>query len=136
MPPLDDAQQMARVLTIQRASRRAVALSGAGLSTECGIPDFRSPGGVWERYRPIEYGEFVRSEAARREHWQYKRDTIPVMLRAAPNPGHHALVRLEQAGRLAAVGTQNIDGLHPVGRSQTVLELHSTNRAAVCLACA
>jgi len=136
MPPAADADQMARAVAILRASRCAVAFSGAGLSTESGIPDFRSPGGVWERYRPIEYGEFVRSEAARREHWQYKRDTIPVMLRATPNPGHHALVRLEQAGRLAAVVTQNIDGLHQAAGSRTVLELHGTNRSAVCLACA
>ena len=135
MLPADDAEQMARAIAILRASRRAVAFSGAGLSTESGIPDFRSPGGVWERYRPIEYGEFVRSEAARREHWQYKRDTIPVMLRATPNPGHHALVRLEEAGRLAAVVTQNIDGLHQAAGSRTVLELHGTNRSAVCLAC-
>src|SRR4029079_16369453 len=89
-----------------RASRRAVALSGAGLSTESGIPDFRSPGGVWERFRPIQYGDFVRSAAARCEHWRYKLATVPVMLQAEPNAGHLALARLEQAGRLAAVVTQ------------------------------
>jgi NAD-dependent deacetylase len=131
----DRADQLARASALLRASRRTVALSGAGLSTESGIPDFRSPGGVWERYRPIEFDEFVRSDAARREHWQYKRDTIPVMLRAAPNAGHRALARLEQAGRLAAVVTQNIDGLHQAAGSRTVLELHGTNRAALCLTC-
>ena len=136
MPAPDDADQLARAIAILRASRRAVALSGAGLSTESGIPDFRSPGGVWERFRPIEYGEFVRSEDARREHWQYKRETIPVMLRAVPNAGHRALVRLEDAGRSSAVVTQNIDGLHQAAGSRTVLELHGTNRSAVCLACA
>jgi NAD-dependent deacetylase len=120
---------------ILRSSARIVALTGAGMSTESGVPDFRSPGGVWERYRPIEYGEFVRSAAARREHWRYKRDTIPVMLRARPNPGHVALARLEAAGHLAAVVTQNIDGLHQAAGSRTVLELHGTNRSAVCLAC-
>lgn len=124
-----------RAIALLRGKRRVVALTGAGLSTESGIPDFRSPGGVWERYRPIEYGEFVRSEAARREHWKYKRDTIPVMLEARPNDGHRALARLEDAGRLAAVVTQNIDGLHQAAGSRTVLELHGTNRAAVCLEC-
>ncbi|MEW6267691.1 MAG: Sir2 family NAD-dependent protein deacetylase [Thermodesulfobacteriota bacterium] len=126
---------LARAIALLRASRRALALTGAGLSTESGIPDFRSPGGVWERYRPIDYGEFVRSEEARREHWRYKRETIPVMLRARPNAGHAALARLEDAGRLAAVVTQNIDGLHQAAGSRNVLELHGTNRAATCLAC-
>jgi NAD-dependent deacetylase len=136
---MDDAREdleLARAIALLRASRRAVALTGAGLGTESGIPDFRSPGGVWERWRPIEFGEFVRSEEARREHWRYKRDTIPVMLRARPNAGHAALARLERAGRLAAVVTQNIDGLHQAAGSRNVLELHGTNRAAVCLSCA
>ena len=130
-----DEEALTRACALLRASRRAVALTGAGLSTESGIPDFRSPGGVWERFRPIEYGEFVRSAEARREHWRYKRATVPVMLRAEPGAGHRALARLEQAGRLAAVVTQNIDGLHQAAGSRTVLELHGTNRTAVCLAC-
>jgi NAD-dependent deacetylase len=125
-------EQAARLIA---ASSCTVALSGAGLSTESGIPDFRSPGGVWERFRPIEYGEFLRDAAARREHWRYKRETIPVMLRAEPNPAHVALARLEAAGRLAAVVTQNIDGLHQAAGSREVLELHGTNRSAVCLDC-
>lgn len=130
-----DDPELARAIAVLRESRHALALTGAGLSTESGIPDFRSPGGVWERYRPIEYGEFVRSEAARREHWRYKKETIPPMLRARPNAGHLALARLEQAGRLMAVVTQNIDGLHQAAGSRRVLELHGTNRAAVCLDC-
>lgn len=130
-----DDRMLAHAGALLRASRRALALTGAGLSTESGIPDFRSPGGVWERFRPIEYGEFVRSSAARREHWRYKLATVPVMLQAAPNAGHRALARLEQAGRLDAVVTQNIDGLHQAAGSRTVLELHGTNRAAVCLQC-
>jgi len=130
-----DEATLAHAAALLRASRRAVALTGAGLSTESGIPDFRSPGGVWERFRPIEYGDFVRSAEARREHWGYKLATVPVMLRAEPNAGHRALARLEQAGRLAAVVTQNIDGLHQAAGSSNVLELHGTNRAAVCLQC-
>jgi NAD-dependent deacetylase len=135
MAELSDAAILEHAAALLRASRRALALTGAGLSTESGIPDFRSPGGVWERFRPIEYGEFVRSAEARREHWRYKLATVPVMLRAEPNAGHCALARLEQAGRLAAVVTQNIDGLHQAAGSARVLELHGTNRAAVCLAC-
>lgn len=130
-----DDEVVEQACALLRASRRAVALTGAGLGTESGIPDFRSPGGVWERFRPIEYGDFVRSPAARREHWRYKMATVPVMLEAAPNAGHVALARLEQAGRLAAVVTQNIDGLHQAAGSRRVLELHGTNRSAVCLQC-
>lgn len=136
MSPAANDDGLERASSLMRGCRRVVALTGAGLSTESGIPDFRSPGGVWERFRPIEYGDFVRSAAARREHWRYKLATVPVMLQAEPNAGHVALARLEQAGRLAAVVTQNIDGLHQAAGSRTVLELHGTNRAAVCLQCA
>jgi len=118
-----------------RASNRVVALTGAGLSTASGIPDFRSPGGVWEKYKPVEYADFQRSEDARREHWKYKGATIPAMLEARPNPAHDALARLEAAGRLLGVITQNIDGLHQAAGSRNVLELHGTNRYAVCLRC-
>ena len=135
MDQASNETSVAHASALLRTSRRAVALTGAGLSTESGIPDFRSPGGVWERFRPIEYGEFVRSPAARREHWRYKLATVPVMLEAEPNAGHRALAHLEQTGRLVAVVTQNIDGLHQVAGSSRVLELHGTNRAAVCLQC-
>ncbi len=127
---------LARCAALLREARLTVALTGAGLSTESGIPDFRSPGGVWERYRPIEYGEFLSSHVARGEHWRYKRATVPVMLQAAPNPAHQTLARLEAAGRLAAVITQNIDGLHQRAGSRHVLELHGSNHEAVCLHCA
>jgi NAD-dependent protein deacetylase/lipoamidase len=119
-----------------RQARTAVALTGAGLSTESGIPDFRSPGGVWERFRPIEYQEFLRSHDARKEHWRYKRATVPAMLAAEPNAAHRALAALEKAGRLQAVITQNIDALHQRAGSRRVLELHGTNLEAVCLRCA
>lgn len=130
---MDDAIQPA--VRLLRAARHAVALTGAGLSTESGIPDFRSPGGVWERFRPIEYQEFLTSDAARREHWEYKRATVPTMLAAAPNTAHRALAELEAAQRLQAVITQNIDGLHQRAGSRRVLELHGTNLEAMCLGC-
>ena len=112
-----------------------MALTGAGMSTASGIPDFRSPGGVWETYKPVEFADFQRSEDARREHWRYKAATIPPMLEARPNPAHTALVRLEETGRLIGVVTQNIDGLHQAAGNSKVLELHGTNREAVCLVC-
>ncbi|MDG2308897.1 MAG: Sir2 family NAD-dependent protein deacetylase [Candidatus Binatia bacterium] len=126
---------LARAVELVRGSKKVVALTGAGLSTESGIPDFRSPGGVWEKYKPVEYADFQRSEEARRAHWQYKAATIPPMLAARPNPAHDALRRLEEAGRLLAVITQNIDGLHQAAGSRQVLELHGTNRHTVCLQC-
>jgi len=129
------ADSIDRSAALLRAARHTVALTGAGLSTESGIPDFRSPGGVWERFRPIEYQEFLASDTARREHWRYKQATVPVMLTAEPNPAHRALAELESAGRLLAVITQNIDGLHQRAGSRRVLELHGTNREALCLRC-
>ncbi len=129
------ADLVVRATELVACSARVVALTGAGLSTASGIPDFRSPGGVWEKYKPVEYADFQRSEDARREHWKYKGATIPPMLEARPNPAHDALARLEEAGRLTAVITQNIDGLHQAAGSRNVLELHGTNRRAVCLQC-
>ncbi len=129
------ADGLERAIDLVRESTKVVALTGAGLSTESGIPDFRSPGGVWEKFKPVEYADFQRSEDARREHWKYKAATIPPMLEARPNPAHVALARLEESGRLLGVVTQNIDGLHQAAGSRQVLELHGTNRSAVCLQC-
>jgi NAD-dependent deacetylase len=129
---VDEVHQAAHLM---RTARHTVALTGAGLSTESGIPDFRSPGGVWERFRPIEYQEFLASHDARIEHWRYKQATVPAMLHAEPNAAHRALAELETAGRLVAVITQNIDALHQRAGSRRVLELHGTNLEAVCLDC-
>jgi NAD-dependent deacetylase len=129
----NDAVELA--IQLLRDAGHAVALTGAGLSTESGIPDFRSPGGVWESFRPVQYAEFLASHEARREHWRYKRETVPAMLAAEPNAAHIALAQLEAAGRLQAVITQNIDALHQRAGSRRVLELHGTNLEAVCLRC-
>jgi len=128
----DDSNRAADLLS---TARLAVALTGAGLSTESGIPDFRSPGGVWERFQPVYYQDFIASHASRREHWEYKRATVPTMLAAEPNAGHIALAGLERDGLLAAVITQNIDSLHQRAGSRRVLELHGTNSEALCLQC-
>ena len=113
----------------------AVAFTGAGISTESGIPDFRSPGGVWSKYQPVMYQEFLASAEARHEYWRQKCESHPDFVAAGPNAGHRVLARWEGAGRLGGVITQNIDGLHQDAGSRNVLELHGTNRAIACLDC-
>ena len=118
-------------------ARRIVGFTGAGISTESGIPDFRSPGGVWSTARMIEYGEFVSSRDARIESWRQKVIAWPVMRDAQPNAGHKAFVELERRGKRTAMITQNIDRLHQrAGQSpDRVIELHGTMTEAVCLLC-
>ena len=116
---------------------RIVGFTGAGISTESGVPDFRSPNGVWAQNRIVDFHEFVSSEAGRIEYWRQKAAAWPAMRDAQPNAGHHAFVELHRQGRLDALITQNIERLHqrsglPVDR---VLELHGTTTEAVCLAC-
>jgi NAD-dependent deacetylase len=118
------------------ASRRTVvAFSGAGLSTASGIPDFRSPGGVWSRHQPVLYQDFLASEDARRRYWRQRREMYADFRDARPNAAHVALARMEERGRLEAVITQNIDGLHQEAGSRKVLELHGTNRRVACVRC-
>ena len=121
---------------IAQASR-IVGFTGAGISTESGIPDFRSPGGVWANNRIIEYQEFISSRAGRIEAWRQKVIGWPEMRNAQPNAGHLAFVELEQRGKLLAMITQNIDGMHQrAGHDpKKVIELHGTMLHAVCLSC-
>jgi NAD-dependent deacetylase len=118
-------------------SGRIVAFTGAGVSTESGIPDFRSPGGVWEKYQPVYYQDFLEDEAARRRYWERSRATYPVIRDALPNPTHYALVELEKAGKLDCIITQNIDRLHhKAGNSpEKIIEIHGNTAFAVCLTC-
>jgi NAD-dependent deacetylase len=117
------------------SSRAAVALTGAGISTESGIPDFRSPGGVWSKYRTVYFDEFATSADARYEYWRQKCEMHRELGPAQPNAGHRILAQWETAGRLRGVITQNIDGLHQLAGSRRVLELHGTAREAACLDC-
>lgn len=114
-----------------------VAFTGAGISTESGIPDFRSPGGIWTRMKPIEFSDFLASEEARRESWRRKFASEATMRAATPNAGHRALTRLYEQGRLPAVITQNIDGLHQASGipDDKVIELHGNGSYAACLQC-
>jgi NAD-dependent deacetylase len=112
-------------------------LTGAGLSTASGIPNFRSPGGRWEQYQPVPLPEFLRSEAARTTYWRYKGETWPVISTAQPNPGHTALAQLAHADLVQLLVTQNVDGLHersgfPQGR---LINIHGTDSAVECMDC-
>jgi NAD-dependent deacetylase len=119
------------------AAGNIVAFTGAGISTESGIPDFRSPGGIWTRYKPIEFSDFVASAEARRESWRRRFAIDETLHKATPNAGHRALARLVDQGRMSAVITQNIDGLHQTSGvpDDKVIELHGSTIYAACLDC-
>jgi len=121
------------------ASKRIVVFAGAGLSTESGIPDFRSPGGVWDRYNPEDFyfQNFIASEASREKYWQMATEMYEPMKRAQPNPAHLAIADMEKLGKLDCIITQNIDGLHfKAGNSEVkVLQLHGTAMHVSCLKC-
>lgn len=120
-----------------RAGRRILLFTGAGISTGSGIPDFRGPEGVWKRRQPVYYQDFMRSEAARIEHWDFKLEGWEGFRQARPNATHQAIVRLEQAGKVRAVVTQNIDGLHARAGTlpEHLVELHGTNLLVECQSC-
>jgi len=129
-----DVAELRRLLD---RARRVVMFTGAGISTESGIPDFRSPGGIWSRMKPIYYQEFVSSEQARVESWRRKFDSDPVMRAAGPNRGHRAVASLVRQGKVSDVITQNIDGLHQASGipDSQVIELHGNSTYAHCLDC-
>jgi NAD-dependent deacetylase len=120
-----------------RASEKALIFTGAGISTGSGIPDFRGPQGVWTKRQPVYFQDFMRSEAARIEHWDYKLEGRDAFRSAKPNAVHHAIVQMERAGKLCAVVTQNIDGLHSLAgtSSDLLVELHGTNALVECQSC-
>ncbi len=120
-----------------RASRSTVVLTGAGISTASGIPDFRSPGGRWSSYTPIPFQDFVASQAAREAYWRYKGETWQVIQQSEPNRAHQALSELGHADRIALLVTQNVDGLHersgfPPDRQ---ICIHGTDASVICLTC-
>jgi NAD-dependent deacetylase len=129
-----DIAELARLIA---AARRAVVFTGAGISTESGIPDFRSPGGIWTKYKPIDFEDFIASEEARREAWRRKFATDGTIREAKPNRGHRAVAALVRRGKVASVITQNIDGLHQASGvpEQHVIELHGNTTYAHCLDC-
>jgi len=118
-------------------SARAVVFTGAGISTESGIPDFRSPGGIWTKNQPIDFGDFISSEEMRRESWRRKFNTEHTISEAQPNAGHLAVARLVEQGKVSSVITQNIDGLHQLSGvpDEQIIELHGNATYASCLDC-
>jgi NAD-dependent deacetylase len=118
-------------------ARRAVVFTGAGISTESGIPDFRSPGGIWTTMAPIDFDSFLASDAARRETWRRRFAMEETFAAAAPNRGHRAVDALVRRGKAGAVITQNIDGLHQASGipPDKIIELHGNTTYATCLDC-
>jgi len=117
------------------ARRRAVALTGAGLSVRSGIPAFRGAQGLWEKYDPMEYASIDAFRRSPEKVWRMLFEMIGAVRSARPGPGHEALARLERMGILEAVVTQNVDGLHQAAGSARVIEYHGNARELVCLSC-
>jgi len=131
---MDDTERLHDLIA---SAKRIVAFTGAGISTESGIPDFRSPGGIWTKYQPIYFDDFMSSEEMRREAWRRKFATDETVLKAEPNAGHRALAKLVEQGRMSAIITQNIDGLHQRSGvpDSKIIELHGNTTYATCLDC-
>jgi len=131
-------EEIAALFSLIRGSERIVAMTGAGISTESGIPDFRSPGGLWTRgIKPITYQDFVASEEARLEDWRRRFKMNSDFTAAKPNAGHLGLANLAREGRLLALITQNIDGLHQRAGLPTeqLVEIHGNSQRGRCLDC-
>lgn len=129
--------EIAALSRIVAGARNIVAFTGAGISTECGVPDFRSPGSPWMRNKPIDFRAFTSSEAMRLEAWRRKFAMDDEFAGAEPGRGHRALAHLVRSGRMPAIITQNIDGLHHSSgvAAEQVIELHGNGTYAKCLSC-
>ncbi len=130
----DDIDELVEMI---QSARRAVVFTGAGISTECGIPDFRSPGGFWTRYKPIEFSAYLASEETRLEAWRRYFMIYDAVSHAAPGRSHKVIARLYHAGKVSHVITQNIDDLHRVSGvpQEAIIELHGNGSYARCLTC-
>jgi NAD-dependent deacetylase len=130
-------EQVDRLADLIRNSSRIVAFTGAGISTAAGISDYRSKGGLWDRYRPVYYDEFLEDEEKRLEYWRRKQEMWPQIHAARPSEGHRFVRRLHEAGKLSAVITQNVDGLHELSGipAELTVNLHGNNREIICLSC-
>lgn len=126
-----------RLKHIFAVSKDIVVFTGAGISTESGIADYRSLGGIWERFQPVTIQEFQSDAAKRKLYWERKRILFEENKNAKPNDGHRAIVTLEKQGKLRALITQNIDGLHQLAgiSDDKILEIHGTSQQVICLSC-
>ncbi len=132
MGDMNETNQLASIIS---QARRGIAFTGAGISTESGLADFRSPGGVWSRHQPVMYDDFLRSRDARVRYWKMRQELYREMSDVQPNIGHEVIANLQRSGYLTAVITQNIDGLHQDAGSQNVIEIHGTARIVACVQC-
>jgi NAD-dependent deacetylase len=131
---MSESQQLTSFL---KKSRKILVFTGAGISTGSGIPDYRGPSGIWKTKEPVYYHDFMSSEAARIEYWNQKLEGWETFKNARPNRVHEAIAKLEKAGKILLVITQNVDGLHKMAgtSAEKLVELHGTNRAVECQSC-
>jgi NAD-dependent deacetylase len=131
---MDDIQRLHELIA---SAKRIVAFTGAGISTESGIPDFRSPGGIWTKMKPIEFSDFVASQEARDESWRRRFAMDEYFSKAKPARGHLALASLHRAGKIPGLITQNIDNMHQASGipHEHIVELHGNTTYAICLDC-
>src|SRR6266487_6007393 len=137
MSTLTLQEQLHNAAELVQQARKIVALTGAGISTESGIPDFRSPGSIWQAAPPVSYHDFISKPEARQQYWQTRRSLSGQVAAARPNAAHLALAELERKQLLQGIITQNFDGLHhDAGNNvERIIELHGTSRAAACTLC-
>lgn len=126
------AQALGKMISV---AENVVAFTGAGMSTDSGIPDFRSPGGKWSRVKPVMFQDFMEDDASRFEYWRQKSEGFAEFGDALPNEGHQILSHWEQHRNLKGIVTQNIDGLHQDAGNERVIELHGTAREVTCMHC-
>jgi len=120
-----------------KSAKKLVVFTGAGISTESGIPDYRSQGGIWDRFRPVYFDEFMSSRESRIRYWERRMDMEKNLCTAKPNEGHMSIADLHLLGHLHALITQNIDGLHEASGipGEKIIELHGNTRRVRCMGC-
>ncbi len=130
-------EKITRMAEKIKSARKLVVFTGAGMSTESGIPDYRSQGGLWDRFQPVYFDEFMSSRQSRIRYWQQRMDMEKSLCKAEPNAGHLSLAALHDHGRLHALITQNIDGLHQASGipGEKIIELHGNTRRVRCMSC-
>jgi NAD-dependent deacetylase len=132
-----ETSQIAELAALLRAARRGIVFTGAGISTESGIPDFRSPGGIWTKMMPVRFQDYISDPKARRISWQRRFEMEETWNKVQPNDGHHAVAELLARGLVGHVITQNIDNLHQASGvpEDKLIELHGNTSYAKCLDC-
>lgn len=120
-----------------KTAKRLVVFTGAGISTESGIPDYRSQGGIWDKFQPVYFDEFMSSKASRIRYWEQRLDMEKSLSVSKPNPGHYSIAKFHELGILTALITQNIDGLHEASGlpKDKIIELHGNTRRVRCMSC-